>query len=138
MNEAAAYASSKGLRFAYHNHGPEFSNGGAEIEALYAGTDPKLVEFVFDTGHARRAKANVPEFLSRHYKRIAAMHLRDLSDRPGENTEVGPFDLHALALAIAKTGWHGWLIVEEENAVGKSGDDAVRPARDALRAEFGV
>jgi hypothetical protein len=28
--------------------------------------------------------------------------------------------------------------VEEENAVGKSGDDAVRPAREALRREFGA
>ena len=50
---------------------------------------------------------------------------------------LGPFDLKALAAAIKKVNWSGWLVVEEENAVNKSGDDAVRPAREALRAQFG-
>lgn len=137
LNTAAAYAKSKGLRFAYHNHGPEFANGAVEMEALYAGTDPKLVHFIFDTGHARRAKANVPAFVLKHHARIDGIHLRDLSDRPGDNPELGPFDLKGLAAAIRKANWSGWLIVEEENAIGKSGDDAVRPAREALRAQFG-
>jgi hypothetical protein len=61
-----------------------------------------------------------------------------LSDRPGDNVELGPFDLRGLANAIEKANWSGWLVVEEENAVGKSGDDAVRPAREALRREFGA
>jgi sugar phosphate isomerase/epimerase len=137
LNAAATYARTKGLRLAYHNHGPEFAAGGVEIEALYAGTDPKLVQFFFDTGHARRAKADVPAFFLKHHARLDGIHLRDLSDRPGDNPDVGPFDLRALASAIGKAKWNGWLIVEEENAVGKSGDDAVRPAREALRAQFG-
>lgn len=137
LNEAAACAKAKGMRFAYHNHGPEFAGGAAEIEALYAGTDPKLVHFIFDTGHARRAKTDVPAFFLKHHARIDGIHLRDLSDRPGDNPELGPFDLRALAAALDKAKWNGWLIIEEENAVGKSGDDAVRPARQALRAQFG-
>lgn len=137
LNAAAAYARKKGLRFAYHNHGPEFANGAVEMEALYAGTDPNLVHFILDTGHARRQKANVPAFILKHHARIDAIHLRDLSDRPGDNPELGPFDLAGLAAALDKAKWSGWLVVEEENAVGKSGDDAVRPARQALRAQFG-
>lgn len=137
LDRAADFARTAGLRFAYHNHGPEFAAGGAEIEALFAGTDPERVRFILDTGHARRAKADVPVFFLRHHARIDGIHLRDLSDRPGDNPEQGPFDLRALAAAIDKAGWTGWLIVEEENAVGKSGDDAVRPAREALRAQFG-
>jgi sugar phosphate isomerase/epimerase len=137
LNSAAAHAKSKGLRFAYHNHGPEFANGAVEIEAIYTGTDPNLVHFILDTGHARRQKANVPAFILKHHARIDGIHLRDLSDRPGDNPDLGPFDLKGLATAINKANWSGWLIVEEENAVGKSGDDAVRPARQALRAQFG-
>jgi sugar phosphate isomerase/epimerase len=137
LNAAAAYARKAGLRFAYHNHGPEFANGAVEIEALYAGTDPDLVHFVLDTGHARRQKADVPAFVLKHARRIDAIHLRDLSDRPGDNPQLGPFDLAGLAAAIRKAKWSGWLVVEEENAVGKSGDDAVRPARAALRSQFG-
>ena len=136
LNAAARYARKKGMRFAYHNHGPEFVNGGAEIEGLLAGTDPKLVDFLLDSGHARRQKADVPGFLVKHHARIFGVHLRDLSDKPGENPELGSFDLHGLAVGIQKANWDGWLIVEEENAVGKSGDDAVRPAREALRREL--
>lgn len=138
LNAAAAYAKSKGMRFAYHNHGPEFANGAVEMEALYAGSDPNLVHFIFDTGHARRAKADVPAFLLKHHSRIDGIHLRDLSDRPGDNPDLGAFDLKGLAAAIDKVKWSGWLIVEEENAIGKAGDDAVRPAREALRAQFGI
>lgn len=137
LNEAARYAKLKGMRLAYHNHGAEFAGGGAEMEGLYNGTDAKLVHFIFDTGHARRAKVKVPEFFSRHSRRIDAIHLRDLSDRPGDNPDLGPFDLRALTAAIAQAKWSGWLVVEEENAVNKSGDDAVRPAREALRDVLG-
>lgn len=137
LNTAAAYAKAHGMRFAYHNHGPEFAHGGVEMEALYAGTDPGLVRFVLDTGHARRQKADLPEFIRKHHDRIDVIHLRDLSDRPGDNPELGPFDLAALAAALDQAKWNGWLVVEEENAVGKSGDAAVRPAREALRARFG-
>lgn len=137
LNAAAAYAKKKGLRFAYHNHGPEFASGAAEMEGIYKGTDPNLVHFILDAGHARRQKANVPAFVMQHHARIDAIHLRDLSDRPGEHAELGPFDLAGLAAAIEKVNWSGWLVVEEENAVGKSGDDAIRPARQALRAQFG-
>ena len=138
INEAARYARGKGLRFAYHNHGAEFAGGAAEIEGIIAGTDRKLVEFMLDSGHARRQKTDVAAFFLKHRARLAGVHLRDLSDRPGDNAELGPFDLRGLANAIEKANWNGWLVVEEENAVGKSGDDAVRPAREALRREFGM
>lgn len=138
INDAARYARKKGLRFAYHNHGSEFAGGAVEIQGLLAGTDPKLVQLMFDSGHARRQKTDPAAFLVKHRARLAGVHLRDLSDRPGDNPELGPFDLHGLAKAIRKAKWSGWLVVEEENAVGKSGDDAVRPAREALRKEFGT
>jgi sugar phosphate isomerase/epimerase len=137
INEAAAYAHSKGMGFAYHNHGLEFVGAGAEMNALYAGTNAKLVHFMFDTGHARRAKVDVPAFFREHRQRIDGIHLRDLSDRPGDNPDLGPFDLRALTNAIGQVKWKGWLVVEEENAVNKAGDDAVRPAREALRAVLG-
>ena len=36
LNEAARYCRTRGLAFAYHNHGPEFAAGGAEITGLIA------------------------------------------------------------------------------------------------------
>ena len=136
LNTAAQYARSKGLKTAYHNHGAEFVSGGAEMQGLLSGTDPALVGFILDAGHARRAKVDVAGFLRKHHRRLQGVHLRDLSDRPGDNPELGPFDLAALAAAIQKTGWDGWLIVEEEDAVNKRGDAAVEPARQKLREVF--
>lgn len=136
INEAARYAKDKGLACAYHNHGTEFAGGAVEIRGLLEGTDPKLVQFMFDSGHARRQKTDPAAFFLEHHTRMAGVHLRDLSDRPGDNPQLGPFPLEALAAAIRKAKWTGWLVVEEENAIGKSGDDAVRPAREALRKVF--
>lgn len=78
-------------------------------------------------GGRRRAKADLPAFFPKHHIRIAGIHLRGLSDRPGDNPGLGRFDLYAMALAIRKAKWNSWLVVEE-NAAGKSGDDTVRPA----------
>ena len=43
-----------------------------------------------------------------------------------------------MAAAIAETGWGGWVINEEERVGGKPGDEAVKPARDALFRVFGA
>lgn len=136
LNAAGQYARSRNMRVAYHNHDREFANGGLEMQKLMSGTNPTLVDFVLDAGHARRAGANVAQFFAQYHQRIAAIHLRDLSDKPGDHPELGPFDLHGLHRAIDRTDWPGWLIVEEENAVNKSGDEAVAPAREKLREEF--
>lgn len=50
LNAAGKYCQSKGIKLAYHNHGPEFAQNGLEIEGLYAQTEPALVDFLTDCG----------------------------------------------------------------------------------------
>jgi len=138
LNAAGRYAKSKGLQLAYHNHGPEFAADGAEIEGLYRATDPGLVRFVLDAGHAFRAKVDVAAFLTRHHDRLDGLHLRDFRGEQQVPLGQGEFNLKALAAAVGKTKWDGWVLNEEERADGsKPGEAAVAPARQALRQVFG-
>ena len=146
LNAAAKYCQAKGLTLAYHNHGPEFQNGGLEIEGLYQHTDPALVSFLTDCGWAWRGGINVPEFFAKHHQRIIGLHLRDFrGDFKGDvKSDVqiplgqGDFPLPQLAAVIKKVKWQGWALSEEERLNGdKPGEAAVAPAKAALDKVFG-
>jgi inosose dehydratase len=138
VNAAGTYCRSKGIKLAYHNHGPEFANGGEEIEGLYAQTDPALVDFLTDCGWAFSAKADVPNFFQRHHKRIIGLHLRDFKNGEQVPLGQGEFPIRELAGAIKKANWQGWAINEEERLSGeKPGEKAVAPARQTLKEVFG-
>src|SRR5580658_5282576 len=87
LNTAGAFSKSAGLPLAYHNHWWEFQSKIGEIEALYAETDPTLVFFLLDAGHAYRGGADVPAFLRQHHQRIVALHLRDYQN--GQQVPLG-------------------------------------------------
>ena len=140
LNRAGRHCQGMKLRVCYHNHGPEFANGAAEITALMKETDPDNVRFVIDAGHALRAKADLAGFFAKYHKRIEGLHLRDFN---GANVQVplgqGEFQYEPLAMAIKKAKWTGWVIAEEERESGeKPGEAAARPARERIRALFGV
>ena len=137
LNRAGAFAQKLGLKLAYHNHGPEFAKHGEEIEFLLRETDPARVWFLVDAGHAFRAGADIPGFIRKHHPRITGLHIRDTKDGKETPLGTGEFPLEAVAAAIRETGWSGWAINEEERVDGKPGDEAVKPARDALFRVFG-
>jgi inosose dehydratase len=140
LDAAATYCRRAGLRFAYHNHGPEFAADGAEIEGLIARTDPALVDFLVDCGHAYRAGVDLAAFFTKHRARIAGLHLRDFKGgvEPQVPLGQGDVDWKPLAAAVRKAGWSGWVLAEEERVDGsKPGESAARPARETLRALFG-
>ncbi|MEJ7712408.1 MAG: sugar phosphate isomerase/epimerase family protein [Pyrinomonadaceae bacterium] len=138
LNAAGKYAKSKGVSVSYHNHAPEFALSGAEIEGLLRYTDPELVEFVLDCGHAFRAKVDTAQFFARHFHRLSGLHLRDFRSNTQVPLGKGDFNLTALAAVVNQTKWEGWVLNEEERADGsKPGESAVAPAREALRRTFG-
>jgi inosose dehydratase len=138
LNEAAKYCRDKGLAFAYHNHGPEFAADGAEINGLLAGTDPALVSFLVDCGHAYRAGVDLAAFFTKHRPRIAGMHLRDFKGEPQVPLGQGDVNWAPLAQAVRASKWDGWILAEEERADGsKPGATAAGPARETLRTLFG-
>lgn len=137
--EAAKFAQSQGLRLAYHNETPESLNDGLELRALLCGTDPSLVSFLLDAGHADQAGINVPAFFREHFQRIVGMHLRDYRDGQQVPLGQGAFDLSGLAKSVKETGWSGWVISEEDYPGGfKPGSAAIKVARASIRKAFHV
>jgi sugar phosphate isomerase/epimerase len=125
------------LKVAYHNHWPEFKYNGKEIEALYAATDPALVWFLLDAGHAFRTGINLPDFVSRHYQRLTAIHFRDYRDHVQVPLGQGDLPLAQIASLLKKVNWSGWAMNEEEREDGsKQGLTVIGPAFQALKGAF--
>jgi sugar phosphate isomerase/epimerase len=141
LNAAAQYCQTKGLKLAYHNHGPEFQNGGLEIKGLLKHTDPARVDFLTDCGWAWRGGMDVPKFFAQHHKRIIGLHLRDFKGDFKSDVQIplgqGDFPLAQLAAVIKKVKWQGWALNEEERLNGdKPGEAAVAPAKATLDKVF--
>lgn len=131
----------KGIRLAYHNHNPEFANHNAEIEGLAKSTSPKLVEFLMDAGHAHLGGGDPAAFMLRHSKRILGCHLKTFKNNSFSQQVPlgqGDFDFEALAAAVKKTGWTGWLIDEEGGGPTPGDTAALGPDRQHIRKLFGV
>jgi sugar phosphate isomerase/epimerase len=140
LDLAGSRAADAGLVLAYHNHQPEFRNGAAEATALVRGTDPKSVSLMFDIGHAWLAYPDAVAFFEAHHARVFGLHVRDFHNRVSVPLGEGEFPLEALAAAMRRTGWHGWLIDEEErpDTPDKPGKRATGPSRLTMKKVFGV
>jgi sugar phosphate isomerase/epimerase len=137
LNTAGRFAVASGLTVAYHNHWWEFESKIGEIEALYTQTDPGLVHFVLDAGHAFHGGADVPAFIRAHSQRIVGFHLRDFKNDQYVELGTGDFPLHQVAATIEKIGWKGWVENEEERADhSQGGVNVIAPAFKAMREAF--
>ncbi len=137
LDRAGNFARSAGLKLAYHNHWWEFQSKLGEVEALYTQTDPALVSFVLDAGHAYHGGADVPGFIRTHQARIAALHLRDYKDGRLSTLGTGTFPLKDVAAAIREIGWQGWVENEEEREdQSHSGAQVIEPAYKAMKDAF--
>lgn len=127
-----------GIQLAYHNHTAEFANNNAEEEGLADHTDPHLVSFLMDAGHGYQGGGNPAAFMLRDSKRIIGCHIKTFRQKTAQvPLGEGDFGFEALAAAIKKTGWTGWLIDEEGG--GKTIDSgAVGPDRQYIRRIFGA
>lgn len=129
-----------GLTLAYHNHEPEFRDNAAEETALVERTNPRLVGLMLDIGHAWRAYPDAVGFFEKHQARVFGLHVRDYRNNESVPLGDGEFPLRDLAASIRRTGWHGWLIDEEERPklASKPGKAATGPSRETMRKVFGV
>jgi len=128
-----------GMALAYHNHMPEFANSNAEIQALADHTDPQLVSFLIDAGHAYQGGGNPAEFMRRNSRRIVGCHIKTFKNKTQQvPLGQGDFGFEDLAAAIREKNWSGWLIDEEGGTPQGSDTAAVGPDREYIRRIFGV
>ena len=128
-----------GMKLAYHNHQPEFANSNAEIQALADHSDPALLSFLIDAGHAYQGGGNPAEFMRRNSRRIVGCHIKTFKNKTVQvPLGQGDFGFEDLAAAVRESHWTGWLIDEEGGGPQGSDTAAVEPDRKYIRKIFGV
>ena len=141
LNALARTLGEHKLRLAYHNHNPEFANHNAEINGLAENTDPALVHFLMDAGHGYLGGGDPAAFLAGHSKRVYGIHLKTFRGKETSGQVPlgqGDFDFEALAAAVKKAGWSGWIITEEGGGPKAGNTAALGPDRAHIRKLFGV
>src|SRR5580692_13029435 len=81
-----------GMKFAYHNHTPEFrsENGVMFYDELLRVTDPSKVAMELDCGWAIVAGQKPVDLLTRYSSRITMLHVKDFKITPTTNPSNAP------------------------------------------------
>jgi inosose dehydratase len=151
--DAVAHAlENQGLRMAYHHHMGTLIQSEDEVDRMMDSTSN--VGLLLDSGHLTFAGGDPLRALKRHAKRIVHVHCKDIRKEklaharqqdlsfleavlgdvfavPGD----GSIDFAPLLEALAKAGYHGWLVVEADQDPAKAhpltharlGHDCLRP-----------
>ena len=88
LNRKGAQFARQGLRFAYHNHNPEFVPQGETngLGILLEHTDPRLVSFEMDAGWVVAAGHDPVTLLRAYPGRFRLMHVKDIAPTHQANT----------------------------------------------------
>jgi inosose dehydratase len=139
LNRLGEIAGAAGMRLCYHHHMGTGVMTRADVDRLMAGTDPALVNLLYDTGHIFFAGDDPVELAQAYGSRIKHVHLKDVradvAKRAREENmsfqeaiEAGVFtvpgdgsiDFVPIFDALARAGFEGWLVVEAEQDPAKA------------------
>lgn len=147
-----------GVALTFHHHMGTVVQSAKETDRLMAGTDPKYVSLLFDSGHFAYCGENPVEQVRKHAKRIRHVHLKDI--RPEvvarvlsehlsflEGVRQGAFtipgdgcvDFDPIFKELAECGYEGYMVVEAEQDPAKANplEYAIR-ARKFIREHAGL
>jgi sugar phosphate isomerase/epimerase len=129
LNEAAARAAGRGLRFGYHNHAFELAmvGGRTGLEALADALDPGVLLEV-DTYWAAVGGQDVPALLGRLGDRVRYLHVKDgpvTKDDPMTAVGGGRMPVAEILAACPSAEWH---VVE----LDRCATDVLTAVRDSL------
>lgn len=147
-----------GVALTFHHHMGTVVQSARETDRLMAGTDPKYVSLLFDSGHFAYCGEDPVEMVTKHAGRIRHVHLKDI--RPDvvkrvreerlsflEGVRQGAFtipgdgcvDFDPIFRVLAQTGYEGYMVVEAEQDPAKANplEYAIR-ARKFIREHTGL
>jgi len=144
---AAAVKTETGLRLVFHHHCGGYVETPAEIDKLFALTDPQLVGFCLDTGHYQFGGGDPLAFLHKNAGRVWHMHFKDCDPAIAEQSRMqgwdyfksvekgvfcelgkGAVDFPAIKAELERQGFAGWIVVEQDVLPGMGS-----PYESALR-----
>ncbi|MEL6929789.1 MAG: myo-inosose-2 dehydratase [Cyanobacteria bacterium J06600_6] len=160
LNELGKEAYAAGMQLCYHPHVGTGVETLADIDRLMAGTDPKYLKLLLDTGHLYYAGVDPLEVTKKYSDRIKHVHLKNIrkpeldesissglsfldSIRKGSFTvpgdKAGVIDFAPILAELAKANYEGWLVVEAEQDPNKANPlEYALMARNYLREETGL
>jgi inosose dehydratase len=123
LDEVGRRTSGLEMPVVFHNHMDQWGESPAEVDAILAATDPKLVRFLLDVGHYRAAGGDPAAAVRKHAKRLAMLHLKDVA-APSADGKRGKFvplgagsvDFPAVFAALKDVKYRGWVVVELDSA----------------------
>ena len=153
FNRYGATLKAAGLRFAYHNHGIEFTPadhpampGKTFFDVLVGATDPGVVHFQLDVFWVAWAGANAADVIQKHGARICSLHLKDLARdaRPDfANPQsarafivrlgAGRLDIPALIAAAQAKGVSHFIIEDESPGDAGQIPDSIKAVQKLLQ-----
>jgi len=133
LNRLGEIANARSMKLTFHHHMGTVVQTEEEIDRLMAGTDPALVNLLFDSGHLSFAGIDPVAVLQKHVGRVAHVHLKDIRPEivqrvhdeklsflqavrlgaftvPGD----GSVDFAPLFAILEAAGYEGWFVVEAE------------------------
>ena len=158
VERAADAARSRGFEPVFHHHTSTYVEGVGEIERFLADTD---VPLLLDSGHLLVAGGDPLQALDDWSDRIEAIHVKDvrldvLAGVKAERADTltawrrgmfcalgaGDVDLVAFCAAVERSGYDGWVVVEQDRVLASEDDFANAAAdqvanRDWLREHAG-
>jgi inosose dehydratase len=159
LNKLGKYSlETYGVALTFHHHMGTVVQSAAETDRLMAGTDPKFVSLLFDSGHFAYCGENPTELVTRHAKRIKHVHQKDIRPDVGarvrrermsflEGVRQGAFtipgdgcvEFDPIFKVLAESGYEGYMVVEAEQDPAKANplEYAIR-ARKFIREHTGL
>ena len=128
INAVARRARDAGLPCTFHPNSPDGSvfRTQEDYEILLAGLDDRAVGFAPDAGHMAKGGIDVVKMFRDYRDRIRHVHFKDMSD-DGQWVEMGKgvLDFPQIVRDLRKTGYDGWIMIEDESLRAESDPDTV-------------
>lgn len=121
VNEVGRVCAAADVRCLYHNHVWECEGDG--LETMCRSTDPKLVGFALDTGHALQASKDPAALIKVLGKRLGLVHFADFVQEggpPGKRPSLGQgrLQIRATVDALRQADFDQWIVLEEDGTSG--------------------
>ena len=158
LNRLGRLAAEKDMKLTFHHHMGTGVQNAAEIDRLMENTDPALLGLLYDTGHLVFAGEDHLAVLNKWISRVRHVHLKDMRPavREQAKAEKWPFltavkngvftvpgdgcvDFTPVFVALKKTNYSGWMVVEAEQDPAKANplEYAIK-ARKYIREKTGI
>ena len=147
-----------GIALTYHHHMGTVIQSEEETDRFLAGTDPRYVNLLYDTGHFAFAGFDPLAMVKKYVGRIKHVHLKDVRPEVLERVHKedmsflaavragaftvpgdGSIDFEPIFKVLEEAGYEGWMLVEAEQdpAIANPFEYALK-GRKYIREKTGI